>query len=281
MSKISTYLKRGIKYILKEHKSIIIKAEIIELQSNNLFKNKNIVITGGGSGLGFYMAKKLSKNNANIIITGRNEEKLKNATKEIGKNCEYYVLDMQNTEEFNDFLSKIYSKYKKIDVMICNAGISLHEGNILNVKEDDFDKQINTNLKGVYFLSQKYIEHYKKNNQKKGNIIIISSERGKQCDDIPYGLTKVALNSLIEGLSYRFYKEGIRINGVAPGVTASNMTKIDKTGDLYCEWNVSKRYFVPEEVAEVVSFLASDLSNCISGEIIHCNAGNHLNHWCK
>ena len=188
---------------------------------------------------------------------------------------------MQNTDDFNIFLKKMYNKYKKIDILICNAGISLHEGNIMNVKEEDFEKQINTNLKGIYFLIKKYIEYYKNNNQKKGNIIIISSERGKQCDDLPYGLTKVALNSLIEGLSCRFYKEGIRINGVAPGVTASDMTKIDKTGDLYCEWNISKRYFVPEEVAEVVSFLASDLSNCISGEIIHCNAGNHLNHWWK
>ena len=87
MSKISLYLKRAIKYILNEHKPIVVKAEIIEAEANNLFKNKNVIITGGGSGLGFYMAKKFSKNNANVIITGRNEEKLKNATKEIGKNC--------------------------------------------------------------------------------------------------------------------------------------------------------------------------------------------------
>ena len=69
------------------------------------------------------------------------------------------------------------------------------------------------------------------------------------------------------------------MNAVAPGITASNMTKIDKDSNLYCEYNASERFFVPEEVAEVVSFLISDNSKCISGEVIYCDAGNHLNPW--
>ena len=281
MGKLSIYLKRGIKYILKEHKPTIVKAQITIAKPSDNFKGKTVLVTGGGSGLGYYMARKMVQNGANVIIASRNEEKLKKAVNEIGKKCEYYILDVKNIDSFDNLFDELYIKYKKIDIMICNAGISLHEGSILNVSEEDFQKQIDTNLKGTYFLSKKYIEYYKKNKQSKGNIIVISSERGNQCDDVPYGLTKVALNSLIQGLSYQFYKEGIRVNGVAPGVTASDMTKVDKDGDLFCEWNVSKRFFVPEEVAEVVSFLASDFSNCISGEIIHCNAGNHLNHWRK
>ena len=66
---------------------------------------------------------------------------------------------------------------------------------------------------------------------------------------------------------------------MAPGVTASEMTGIDKDSNLYCEWNASKRFFIPEEVAEVVAFLISDYSKCISGEVIYTDAGNHLNPW--
>ena len=86
---------------------------------------------------------------------------------------------------------------------------------------------------------------------------------------------------MTEGLSRRVYKEGIRVNAVAPGVTASDMTNINVNENMYCNYNASNRYFMPEEVAEVVCFLISDVSKCISGEVINCDAGNHLNPWFK
>ena len=274
---IGNYFKRAVKYILKEHKISVVKPEIVQKTPTEMFSNKNILITGGGSGLGYYIAQKLSNEGAKVIITGRKEEKLKKAVNEIRNNVEYMVYDVRKCD--SDFMKTIYNKFGKIDCLINNAGISLHEGNMLNVTMEGFENQFDTNLKGAYFLAQEYVKIIKENNQKEGNIIFISSERGKQCDDIPYGLTKVAINSLVEGMSRRFYKDGIRINAVAPGITASDMTNIKSDGDLYCNYNASERYFMPEEVAEVVAFLVSEYSKCISGEIIHCDAGNHLNPW--
>lgn len=271
---IKNYIKRGLKYVAKEHNPPIVKVEIIQKSVSDIIKNKVILVTGGGSGLGYYMAKKLSEEGAIVIITGRNEEKLKKAITQLGENVNYFCWDVSDIKKGKEILDKIYEQYGKIDVLINNAGISLHEGNILKVTEDNFDNQISTNLKGSYFLSQNYIRKAKEKNQN-GNIIFISSERGSQCDDLPYGLTKVAINSLTQGLSKRFYKDGIRVNAVAPGVTASDMTKINKEENLYAE-NASGRFFIPEEVAETVLFLISDYSKCISGEIIHCNAGQHL-----
>ena len=276
---MKSYLKRTIKYIIKEHKVSIVKPEIVQKTPSEMLKNKNILITGGGSGLGYYIAKKLSDEGAKVIITGRNEEKLKKAVNEIGNDVEYMVYDVKKCD--SNFIKIIYDKFGKIDCLINNAGISLHEGNMLNVTIEGFQNQFDTNLKGGYFLAQEYIKKIKEKNQKEGNIIFISSERGNQCDDIPYGLTKVAMNSLVEGMSRRFYKEGIRVNAVAPGITASDMTNIKRDGDLYCDYNASKRFFMPEEVAETVVFMVSDCSKCISGEIIHCDAGNHLNPWFK
>ena len=103
--------------------------------------------------------------------------------------------------------------------------------------------------------------------------MFISSERGIQTDDIPYGLTKAAINSLVKGLAPKLIKENIRINAVAPGITTSDMTGFKKEGNLYCEANLNQRVYLPEEVAEVATFLISDASSCVSGQIIACNEG--------
>lgn len=96
-------------------------------------------------------------------------------------------------------------------------------------------------------------------------------------DERPYGLTKAALNSLVQGLAYRYVNEGYRINAVAPGVTVSDMVGGDANGDLRYG-NITHRYYLPEEVAEVAAFLLSDASNCLNGQILVCNEGKQLMH---
>lgn len=165
-----------------------------------------------------------------------------------------------------------------IDGLICNAGLSLHEESIGKVSPEQFDKQFNTNFRGAYFLAQAYVEEVT-SSTKPSDLIFISSETADHCVDIPYGLSKAAINSLIGALSRRFYRKGVRVNGVAPGVTATDMTKeyADVSDGDYSYEAASGRLFLPEEVAEVVCFLLSSASRCISGEVIHVNAGNHLN----
>lgn len=276
---IGAYIKRGIRYIIKGQPQINITTEIVQKTPNEIFKNKNILITGGSDGLGFYIAKKCVEEGAKVLIVGRKEEKLKSAIEKLGERASYMQFDVQKVEEMKPFIDEAYKKLGTIDCLVNNAGISLHEKEMKKVEIEGFDSQFNTNLRGSYFLAQAYLKKLEEEKQESGNIIFISSERGAQCDDIPYGLTKVAINSLTEGLSRRYYKSGVRVNAVAPGITASNMTKINKDENLYCEYNASERFFVPEEVAEVVAFLISDVSKCISGEVIYCDAGNHLNPW--
>ena len=274
--RIGKYFKRMFKYIISEHKQDIVYAQICQKKSSEIFNGKVAIITGGGHGIGFYIAKRLISDGAVVIITGRNEVKLKSAKKELGKNCEYIVMDVTNIENNDRIIKNIYKKYGKLDFLINNAGISLHEGSILDVTEQDYDNQFNTNLKASYFLSKSYINEYLKNKQKNGNIIFISSQRGSQCDELPYGLTKVAINSLTQCLGKKYYKKGIRVNAISPGVTASDLTKIDKNKDLGNDRS-NGRYFVQEEIAEVVAFIASDYSKCMSGDIINCDGGEYNN----
>lgn len=277
---IVDYLKRGVYFIfwgVPEYKTSI---NIQVLEPQNLLKGRNIIITGGGRGIGYYIAKKSIDEGANVLITGRNEDTLKKAVKKLGERAKYLVADVSKVKEIDFFFEKARECFHgdKIDSLVSNAGISLHEGNFRNVTEEDWDDQMNTNLKGNYFLVKKFVEYLEQQEDKKGNIVVVTSERAKRSDDIPYGLTKVATCSFIQSIAQNVISEGIRINGVGPGVTVSDMTGISRE-HLHAEWQPGKRYFVPEEVAEVVNFLLSDASACISGEIITCNQGNHIARW--
>lgn len=150
---------------------------------------------------------------------------------------------------------------------------------IVGLLPENWDSQMNINLKGNYFLVKNYVEYLEKLEDKSGNIVVITSERAFRSDDIPYGLTKVASNSFIKCMASKIIKEGIRINGVAPGVTESAMTGVSRKENMYADWQPANRFFIPEEVAEVVNFLLSDVSNCISGEVIACDQGRYISHW--
>ncbi|MCH4056721.1 MAG: SDR family oxidoreductase [Lactobacillaceae bacterium] len=258
-------------------KKVIIKTSQIDYHS--LFKNKHVVVTGGSKGIGFAIAKKCVSEGATVVITGRNQKKLDDARMRLGERCYAISFDATDIENSSKFLEQAVDKLKApIDILVSNAGISLHENTFLNVTPESFDKQFNTNFRAGYFLAQAYIK-LQLNQKASGQILFVTSEAGDQNYDTPYGLTKSSLNSLVGALSRRVYKDGIRVNAIAPGVTVSDMTKeyaIVEDGNYYRK-SASDRLFLPEEIAEVACFLMSDAAQCISGEILHCNDGNHLN----
>ncbi len=164
-----------------------------------------------------------------------------------------------------------------IDCLVNNAGISLHEKSFLDVSSDNFDNQIATNFKGAFFMSQKFVERYYIHNLKFGKILFISSETSVTVDERPYGLTKSAINSLVQGLASRYIKDGIRVNAVAPGVTSSDMTGYKIDGNLYRRNKATERVYLPAEIAEIACFMLSDAANILNGQIIICNEGNTIN----
>ena len=253
-----------------------IRANITYLSPDNRLAGKKIVITGGGRGLGAAMCRKFTAEGAEILIAGRNIDKLREMSETVG--CHYLPLDVQDTSSIPNFIAKADHILGGINCLINNAGISLHEGNILNVSEFDFQRQLDTNLRGAYFLTQQFIKLIEANNRTNTNVLFVSSERGIFADDIPYGLTKAAVNSLVQGLAWRYITKGIRFNAIAPGVTTSDMTGFKEDGNLYCNYNMTKRVYLPEEVAEVACFLISDASRCLNGQIIACNEGKSINY---
>lgn len=277
---IGIWLKRLIRYVVKGIPEQHTTVQVFEAAPGNCLAGKNILITGGGRGLGYYIARRCIRGGAKVLITGRNAETLGKASAQLGENCMWIPFDVTNIDGISDLLREVETRFGgKIHCLVSNAGISLHEGSFRNVTQEGWDLQMDTNLKGNYFFVKEYIKYLEKHDDTQGNVVVITSERAKRPDDIPYGLTKAASNSFIQGIACRVIGEGIRVNGVAPGVTVSDMTGFDRTGDLYAQWQAGKRIFLPEEVAEVVAFLLSDLSACISGEIITCDQGRYISRW--
>lgn len=273
---LKSHLKRAFRYIFRGIPKVTVHVDINQITNDRLFENKTCIVTGGSSGIGYEIAKKWITGGGKVIITGRNKEKLKTAEAKLGSNCFSIVFDASDIEHCGEFINKAKIILGgDIGALVCNAGISMHETDILSVEIENYRKQFAVNLDGYYFLAKEFIKNADK--EKDHCIIMISSERGLQCDDVPYGLTKAAINSLVKGLSRRYYTGGFRVNGIAPGITISDMNpeKINRN-NLYTDRISSKRYFLPEEVAEVAGFLLSDAAKCISGEVIACDAGNYL-----
>lgn len=239
-----------------------------------LLAGRNILITGGGSGIGFAMAKKFVSEGANVVIVGRNEVRLKKAISLIGNRCQYVVHDVTKVEMAPDLIKKANELIGPVDCFVGNAGISYHEGNILEVTINGFDEQMNVNLRANYFYSQAFIKLTA--DLPKRDILIISSSTGNQLYDIPYGMAKAALNSMIQRINKDNYRYGLRVNAIAPGLIPTEMTKsyIDISDDnLFCSESCG-RFFLPEEIAEVATFLLSDGARLIAGEVISCDGGN-------
>lgn len=267
-------IKRAAKYIIYGVPQYDVKAEIHYLSPSNKLSGKKIIVTGGGKGLGAAMANKFVSEGASVLISGRNEKILKEKAEQIG--CKYLTLDVQDTNSFDKFIHDADRILGGVDSLVNNAGISLHEPTFFDVTSETFDTQIATNLRGGFFLTQSFTKlllHEKR----KGNVLFISSETGETVDIRPYGFTKAAINSMVQGLACLFVKDDIRVNAVAPGITASDMTGLKADGNLYLECNAINRVYLPEEVAETACFLLSDVSGCISGQVIVCNNGRTIN----
>ena len=222
-----------------------IYANISYLRPNERLKGKNIIVTGGGRGLGYAMAKRFTEEGATVLIAGRNVETLKKSSAEIG--CAYLELDVQDIDTFCEFFNKAENLIGKVNCLVNNAGISLHEENILAVSQQQFNAQINTNLRGPFFLAKMFIERNSDGTDNFKNMLFISSETGMTADERPYGLSKAALNSLVQGLAHKYVKQGFRINAIAPGAILTDMNNLKMLQIFYIFRTVTKKRVLKKE----------------------------------
>lgn len=268
------YFYRLWQWLYKGIPVLKIPANVTSIDSGKRLNGQKIIITGGSRGIGFYMAKKFLSEGADVIIVGRNIHNLKQASMEL--HCQYLAYDINDIANAGTFITKAAELLGGLTGLVNNAGICNKDNGFLNVTEQSFDEQFLTNVKSPFFLTQAFLRYIDSHKISASSVLFITSERGLYPDDAPYGMTKAAMGNIIAGLARQFATRGVHVNAIAPGVVADVISDIDKYDDLYLKGAVGKRYILPEEIAEIATYLMSDASKCVSGEIIPCNQSNHL-----
>lgn len=272
MKKLLNLLK---KLYIFFNKNIVKVETITQINHGEILKGKRVLITGGTSGIGLALAKKCLSEGAVVVITGRSLERLENISKEISnKNLKVLEWNVKNISDIDVNIEKVISLIGGVNIVFNNAGI-YSDNKFLEVTEKEYDNILDTNLKSIFFISQKIAEYFK-NNKVKGKIINTVSIRGYQSTREPYGISKWGLLGLTKGLAKELTKDGIIVNGIAPGVTASGINGLDMKKDIFSNSTLDGRVALPEEIAEIGCFLASDASNHIIGQVIVCDGGETL-----
>jgi len=247
----------------------------------DVLSGKNILITGGSSGIGLAIAKKYVECGANVLITGRNKEKLKAAVEEIGKErCASISWDITLTDEIEKRLDECEALLGgEITALVNNAGVAPSKfwG---DVDDEEWDKIYSTNLKGLFFLTQSLAKRWKKqiSPDEYRKILNISSQGGFVGATYPYRMVKWDIRGLTEGLGKTLVKDRIIVNGIAPGVVKTSMQQfsLQQGENIYTDQNPIERVILPEEIAELALFLMSDSGNAIVGQTIVCDGGYTL-----
>lgn len=267
-----------LKAFLKK-KLIRIKKEKITIPciEGHFLDGKYALITGGSSGIGYAIAEAFLKNGAYITICGRNAEKLSDAKSRLIQACgcsdnriDILKLDISKIDEMEKILSN-YLDDKRIDIFVNNAGVN--GGNLFpDTSEEDYDRVLSINLKGMYFMSQN-IAKYMIKSKIKGNILNITSSSSLRPGISPYIVSKWGERSLTLGMAKKYLPYGIVVNGLAPGSTLTPMLKNDLDNDLNLDYSPTKRYVTPEEIGNLATVLVSDMGRMIVGDTIYATGG--------
>ena len=240
-------------------------------------KNKNIIITGATGGIGNSIVDTLTSLNSKLIVTGSNEKKLEQLK---NKNANLIVIkqDISIHDELEAFVEKCNNELDgKIDVLVNNAGIT-KDNLTIRMDKKEWDNVININLTSTFLLSKYVIKKMLKN--KFGKIINITSVVGHtgNIGQANYAASKGGVSSMSKSLSLEYAKKNILINCIAPGFIDTAMT--EKINNDFKSQLKSKipldRFGSPQDIANCVAFLSSDLSNYITGETIHVNGGMYF-----
>ena len=240
-------------------------------------KNLNIILTGATGVIGNSILDKLISAGSKVLATGTNEEKLK-LIQEKYKNLnvlKFDISDHKNIDKFIEDCSSILSN--RIDVLINNAGIT-HDNLSIKMKEEEWKRVIDINLTSTFLISKNVIRKMIKS--KTGKIINITSVVGHSGNigQANYAASKAGIIAMSKSLALEYGKKNITINSVSPGFILSEMTnKISEDHTELLKSRISLNKFgKPEDVANTVIFLSSNLADYITGETIHVNGGMYF-----
>lgn len=244
-------------------------------------KEKKIaIVTGGGSGLGFAIAKEFTQNNITTIIVGRGEDKLKEAKGKLGDNCYYKPCDLSKLSSIPSLVENIISEFGQIDILVNNAGINMKK-EFTEVTDEDFQTVITTNLCSVFSMSREVVKQMIIKGT--GCIINISSMAAQYGlpKVIAYSASKTAIDGITRAMAVELSPKGIRVNAIAPGFIYSAMTAKALDSDPERKAKVFNRTPMghmgqPEDIGAAALYLASDGAKYVTGIVLPVDGGNSI-----
>lgn len=250
------------------------------MSENNFSDQKIAIVTGGGSGLGYAIVEKFVEQNIHTVIIGRDQQKLDAAKEAFGDLCSCISFDLSNLKGIPALVEKIAEHYGKIDILVNNAGINMKKP-FIEVSDEDFQRIILTNVTAVFALSREVAKVMLSRNA--GSIVNISSMASQYGIPkvIAYTASKSAIEGMTRAMAVDLSPEGIRVNCVAPGFIATDMSAKALNNDPERKNKVLSRtpmgkLGTPADIAEAVYFFSTDASKYVTGTVLPVDGGNSI-----
>ncbi|MFD0861933.1 SDR family NAD(P)-dependent oxidoreductase [Sungkyunkwania multivorans] len=248
-------------------------------------KDKIVIVTGAGSGIGAATAKHFAQHGAKVVVSDLKEEKARSVVDEILKSGGEATINVANVAKFEDvekLITETVKKYGQLDVIVNNAGIGPRQmAKTAEYTLEDWDNVIAVNQTGVFYCMKLALQQMMK--QGYGNIVNIASLAGLKAslNNLSYSASKFAVVGMTKSAALEYATKNIRVNAVCPGYTESalleKLLSVRPDMDQMLKSVIPmKRYGLAEEIAEAVVWLASDNTKFITGQTITLDGGTSL-----
>ncbi len=248
-----------------------------------LLEGKNAIVSGGSQGIGAAASIEFAREGANVCLLYRKHEdeakKIENEIREMGRKAIAVKCDISSFADAESVVKTALDEFGRIDILVNNAGMNW-DGVSWKMTEEQWDRVIEVNLKGYFNFTRQVAPLYK--DQKYGKIINVTSINGMRgkFGQTNYSASKAGIIGFTKALAKELGAFGVNVNAVAPGLIETTMLKEneahDKVVDMALNEIVLKRVGDPEDVANVITFLASDKSRHVTGEVIKVDGGQYI-----